>query len=43
MNHFSMRGFFRVETQEEFDAWLEEQASFLGDEDDDWEDEEDEE
>lgn len=43
MNHFSMRGFFTVETQEEFDAWLEGQAAFLGDEDDDWEDDEDEE
>jgi cytochrome c oxidase subunit 2 len=36
-SHYSMRGFLTVETQQEFDAWLEEEASYLGgDEDDFW-------
>ncbi|MCP3979679.1 MAG: hypothetical protein GY716_10190 [bacterium] len=37
-SHTNMRGFVTVETQEEFDAWLEEEASYLstGDEDDFW-------
>jgi len=45
LNHFSMRGFFTVETKEEFAAWMEEQALFIVDDEDDWgdEDEEDEE
>jgi heme/copper-type cytochrome/quinol oxidase subunit 2 len=33
-----MRGFVTVETEEEFNAWLEEEAEYLEeeDEDDDW-------
>ncbi len=35
LQHYSMRGFLTVESQEDFDAWLKEQAQFLpGDEDD---------
>ncbi len=45
LNHFSMRGFFTVETKEEFATCMEEQALFIVDDEDDWgdEDEEDEE
>jgi cytochrome c oxidase subunit 2 len=36
-SHYSMRGFVTVHTQEEFDAWLAEEASYLGgDEGDDF-------
>ena len=36
--HYRMRGFVTVETEEEFNAWLEEEAEYLEeeDEDDDW-------
>ena len=40
--HYTMNGWFTVETQEEFDKWMEKQALFLGDDDDDWDDEEEE-
>lgn len=33
-SHYRMRGFLTVETREEFDAWLEEEASYLGGGDD---------
>ena len=33
-SHYSMRGFLTVETQEQFDAWLAEEASYLVEEDD---------
>ena len=37
-SHYKMRGFVTVETEEEFNAWLEEEAEYLEeeDEDDDW-------
>ena len=37
-SHYSMRGFLTVETPEEFQAWLDEEASYLvgGEEDDFW-------
>ena len=36
-SHYSMRGFLTVETPEEFQAWLDEEASYLGgDEEDDF-------
>jgi len=37
-SHYSMRGFLTVETQEEYQAWLDLEASYLGegDEDDFW-------
>jgi len=35
-SHYSMRGFVTVHTQEEFDAWLAEQAEYLGGEEDDF-------
>ncbi len=37
-SHYSMRGFLTIHTQEEFDAWMAEEASYLseGDEDDFW-------
>jgi cytochrome c oxidase subunit 2 len=35
-SHYSMRGFVTIETQEEYDAWLEEEASYLGGSDDDF-------
>jgi len=35
-SHYSMRGFVTVETQEEFDAWLAEEASYLVEDEDDW-------
>ena len=37
-SHYKMRGFITVETEEEFNAWLEEEAEYLEeeDEDDDW-------
>ena len=37
-SHYSMRGFLTIMTQEEFDAWLDEEASYLteGGEDDFW-------
>ncbi len=45
ISHYSMRGFFTVETEEEFAKWMEQQALFIVDDEDDWgdEDEEDEE
>ena len=43
LNHFSMRGFFTVETEEEFGKWMEQQALFIVDDDDDWGDEDEEE
>jgi len=30
-SHYSMRGFLTVHTEEEFQAWLDEEASYLGD------------
>jgi len=33
-SHYRMRGFLTIETQEEFQAWLDEEASYLGGEDD---------
>ncbi len=38
--HYTMNGWFTSETQEEFDKWMEQQAMFLGDDEDDWDDEE---
>jgi cytochrome c oxidase subunit 2 len=35
-SHYSMRGFLTVHTQEEYDAWLAEEASYLGGEEDDF-------
>ncbi len=35
-SHYSMRGFLTVETPEEFQAWLDEEASYLSDEEDDF-------
>ena len=37
-SHYSMRGFLTIETPEEFQAWLDEEASYLvgGEEDDFW-------
>jgi cytochrome c oxidase subunit 2 len=35
-SHYTMRGFLTVETQEQYEAWLAEEASFLGGEDDFW-------
>ena len=37
-SHYKMRGFVTVETDKEFNAWLEEEAEYLEeeDEDDDW-------
>ena len=35
-SHYSMRGFLTVETQEEFDAWLAEEASYLSDGEDEF-------
>ncbi len=36
-SHYSMRGFLTIETPEEFQAWLDEEASYLGgDEEDDF-------
>jgi len=35
-SHYSMRGFLTVETQEAFDAWLAEEALYLGGDEDDW-------
>ena len=36
-SHYTMRGFLTIETQEEFDAWLAEEASYLlGDDEDDF-------
>ena len=43
LNHYSMRGFFTVETEEEFGKWMEQQALFIVDDEDDWGDEDDEE
>ncbi len=43
LNHFSMRGFFTVESEEEFDKWMEQQALFIVDDEDDWGDEDEEE
>ncbi len=43
MNHFSMRGFFTVETEEEFGQWMAQQALFIVDDEDDWGDEDEEE
>jgi cytochrome c oxidase subunit 2 len=39
LGHYRMRGFLTVHTREEYDAWLAEEASYLGDseEDDFWE------
>lgn len=39
LGHYRMRGFLTVQTQEEYDAWLAEEASYLGDAggDDFWE------
>ena len=39
LGHYRMRGFVNVQTPEEFQAWLDEEASYLGgeDEDDFWE------
>jgi cytochrome c oxidase subunit 2 len=33
-SHYSMRGFLTIETEEEFQAWLDEEASYLGGDDD---------
>ncbi len=36
-SHYRMRGFLTVETEEEYNAWLEEEAEYIEDEDDeDW-------
>ncbi len=35
IGHYRMRGFTTVQTQEEFDAWMEEEQSYLGDEEGD--------
>ena len=37
-SHYSMRGFLTIHTQEEFDAWMAQEASYLseGGEDDSW-------
>ena len=31
-----MRGFVTVESEDEFNAWLEEEAEYIEDDDDDW-------
>lgn len=36
LNHYSMRGFFTVESQEDYDKWLVEQAQFIGEVEEDW-------
>ena len=36
LGHYRMRGFLTVETQEEYDDWLAEQAALLEDEEDGW-------
>jgi len=37
-SHYRMKGYLTVESEEEFNAWLEEEAEYIdsGDEDDDW-------
>lgn len=42
LQHYSMRGFFTVDTAEQFDKWMQDQAQYLPAEDD-WGDEEEEE
>ena len=37
-SHYRMRGFVTVESEEEFNAWLAEEAEDLEDEDDGWDD-----
>ena len=38
-SHYRMRGFLTVETEEEFQAWLDEQAEEIEEDEDDWDDE----
>ena len=35
-SHYRMRGFVTVESEEEFDAWLAEEAEYIEEDDDDW-------
>ena len=35
-SHYRMKGYMTVETIEEYEAWLEEQAEYLEEDDDDW-------
>ena len=35
-SHYRMRGFVTVESEDEFNAWLEEEAEYLDEDDDDW-------
>jgi cytochrome c oxidase subunit 2 len=36
LGHYRMRGFLTIQTEEEFQAWLDEQAEFVGGEEDDF-------
>ena len=38
-SHYRMRGFLTVETEEEFQAWLDKQAEEIEEDEDDWDDE----
>ncbi len=35
-SHYRMKGYMTVETMDEYESWLEEQAEYLEDDDDDW-------
>tara|TARA_Y100000758_G_scaffold261409_1_gene199688 strand:- start:179 stop:1054 length:876 start_codon:yes stop_codon:yes gene_type:complete len=35
-SHYKMRGFVTIDTEEEYNAWLSEQAEYLQDDDEDW-------